>query len=67
MFKVGDVVRGKDVYRFQGRTWFYLYEILDLEVRPRFGKDDVLYTVKKSTSDGCITDPKTLLWSGQLF
>ena len=55
------------LFLFQNRSWFYLYEILDAEVKPRFGKEDVLYTVKKSTSDSIVTDTKILLWSGQLF
>lgn len=66
-FKVGDIVMGKDVYRFGGNTWMNLYEVLAVENANRFGKPDQLLTVKITTTNGAVVDHKVKRWSGQLF
>ncbi len=66
-YKVGDKIRGCDVYRFGDTAWMHIYEILDIESAPRFGKPDFLYTVKIVTTNGHVVDQKTKRWSGQLF
>jgi len=67
--KIGDVVRGKDIFRFGDRTWFNVYTVVDFSDLQRFGKQDRLYTVTTMTSDGHIIDHgnPTKRWSGQLF
>jgi len=66
-FKVGDMVMGKDVYRFGGDTWMNVYEVLAIENANRFGKPDQLLTVKITTTNGFVVDHKVRRWSGQLF
>ena len=66
-FKVGDMVMGKDVYRFGGDTWMNVYEVLAVENANRFGKPDQLLTVKITTTNGFVVDHKVRRWSGQLF
>jgi hypothetical protein len=66
-YKVGDTILGNDVYRFGGSTWMYIYEVLAVENKPRFGKPDQLLTVKITTTEGAIVDKQTKRWSGQIF
>ena len=66
-FKVGDVIRGKDIYQFGGHAWMHLYEVLAVEDLPRFGKPDQLLTVKITTTNGVVVDHKVKRWTGQLF
>jgi hypothetical protein len=66
-YKVGDKFIGKDIYRSGGRTWMHVYDVLDVEDLPRFGKPDQLLTVKITTTDGDVVDQKTKRWSSQIF
>ena len=66
-YKVGDMVMGKDVYRFGASTWMHIYEVLAVEDLPRFGKPDQLLTVKIPTTNGHIVDHKVKRWTGQIF
>ena len=66
-YKVGDTILGKDVYRFGDSTWMYIYEVLAVENKPRFGKPNQLLTVKITTTNGTIVDEKTYRWMNQIY
>lgn len=66
-FKIGDKIRGNDVYSFDGKQWMHIYEILDIEMATRFEKLTPLLTVKIVTTDGTVVDEKTKRWPSQLF
>jgi hypothetical protein len=63
----GDIVTGTDVYRFAGHTWFHVYEVLEVQDRPRFGRPDQLLTVKRSTNEGKVIESSEKRWATQLF
>ena len=66
-YKVGDIVRGTEIYRFGGSSWFHVYEILKVEEKLRFGRPAQLLTVKRSTNEGKVIEASEKRWATQLF
>lgn len=66
--KVGDTIMGTDIYSFGGESWVHVFTVLETpEALDRFGKPNLLLTVRIETSRGCVTDHKTKRWADQLF
>lgn len=66
--KVGDAILGSDIYSFGGESWVHVFTILETpEALLRFGKPNLLLTVRIESSRGTVIDHKTVRWADQLF